>query len=104
MAHVLDTSLLDVNLSARGAMLMGAKWVAPPPGSHAASLTYRDIDGQALRFPPGCLQRPLKRVLCYQAHMAKKEAGKHGWRQLEFEDFWSEDLPYVEKVKAWLGM
>jgi hypothetical protein len=62
------------------------------------------VDGQALRFPPNCVQRPLKRVLCYQAHLAKKEAGKQGWRQLDFEDFWSEGLPYVEKVKAWLDM
>ncbi|CAL8463682.1 g3216 [Coccomyxa elongata] len=104
VAHVLDLSLLDVSLSARGAKLMGASWVASPPGSRAASLTYRDIDGEALRFPPNCLQRPLKRVLCYQAHLAKKEASKQGWRQLEFEDFWSEGLPYLEKVKAWLAM
>lgn len=104
MAHVLDWSLLEVKLSAQGAKLMGSDWVAPPSGSRADSLTFRDIDGMLLQFPPNCPQRPLRRVLCFQAHLAKKEAVKQGWRQLEFEDFWSEGLPYLDKVKAWLDM
>ena len=72
----------------------GEGW-APPATSPAASLTYQDIDGRELHFPPGCLQRPLKRVLCLQARLAKKEAALHGWRQLEFEDFWSEGEHYL---------
>ena len=75
-----------------------------PPSSRAANLTFADIDGTTLSFPPGCLQRPMKRVLCYQAHLAKQHAAEVGWLQLDFDDFWSEDLPYVDKVKAWLGI
>lgn len=105
VARVLNPSLHPLRLCDLGARIMGAHWVQPPPGNiRAASLTFADIDGTALSFPPGCLQRPLKRVLCYQAHLAKQRAAEMGWLQLVFDDFWSEGLPYVDKVKAWLGI
>ena len=67
------------------------------------TLTFADIAKAALSFPLGCEVRPYKRVLCYQAHLAQREATKHGWIQINFDDFWSEDEPYVAKVQHWLS-
>ena len=67
------------------------------------TLTFADIDNVALSFPSGCAVRPYKRVLCYQAHLAKTQAAKRGWIQLNFDDYWCEDEPYVAKVQYWLS-
>ena len=100
VARVLDPGLHRVRLCNFGAKTMGKQWV--PPQGNVKKLTFADIDGSALSFGPGCVQRPLKRVLCYQAHLAKQHAAEVGWLQLSFDDFWSEGEPYVDKVKAWL--
>ena len=102
MAHVLDPKLHHVRLCDRGAKLLGAQWAPPVGNARAESLTFADIDGSALTFQAGRMQRPMKRMLCYQAHLARQYGGERGWRQLVFEDFWSEGLSYVDKVKAWL--
>ena len=102
MARVLNSALLTEKLSSYGQRIMGASWAAPS-SVRAMRLTFADIDKAALSFPAGCEVRPYKRVLCYQAHLAQREAAKQGWIQINFDDFWSEDEPYVAKVQHWLS-
>lgn len=102
MARVLNSTLFTEKLSSYGQRVMGASWAAPS-SVRAMTLTFADIDKAALSFPVGCEVRPYKRVLCYQAHLAQREAAKRGWTQIEFDDFWSEDEPYVAKVQHWLS-
>ena len=101
LARILDPALLSVRLADMGARLMGASW-KPPTTQQALNLTFNDLEGQPLQFPPGCLERPMKRVLCNQAHLAMEEAAKQGWPQISFEDFWTEGEDYLEKVNAWV--
>ncbi|DBA99022.1 TPA: hypothetical protein ACH3X1_014292 [Trebouxia sp. C0004] len=102
VARVLNPALLTEKLSSYGQRVMGARWAAPS-SARAMTLTFADIDNVALSFPLGCEVRPYKRVLCYQAHLAQREAAKQGWIQINFDDFWSEDEPYVAKVQRWLS-
>ena len=102
VARVLNSALLTEKLSSYGQRIMGASWAAPS-SARAMTLTFADIDKAALSFPLGCEVRPYKRVLCYQAHLAQREAAKQGWTQINFDDFWSEDEPYVAKVQHWLS-
>jgi len=103
VAHVLNPAILSNKLSSYGQRLMGNSW-ASPATDRAKTLTFADIDKTALSFPSHCHVRPFKRVLCYQAHLARKEAANQGWLQLAFDDFWSEDEPYLAKVQRWLSM
>jgi hypothetical protein len=106
-AHLLKTSLKDKKLCDHDEGLL-KDWT-PPPGSQIASLTFGDLDGKELQFPPQSQQRPLKRALCFQANLAMREARKcqqqdpDSWKTIDFADFWSEGLSYVEKVQAWLA-
>ncbi|DBA75364.1 TPA: hypothetical protein ACH3X1_010631 [Trebouxia sp. C0004] len=102
VAQVLNSALLTEKLSSYGQRVMGASWAAPS-SARAMTLTFADNDKAALSFPSGCEVRPYKRVLCYQAHLARREAAKQGWMQINFDDFWSEDEPYVAKVQHWLS-
>lgn len=67
------------------------------------TLTIADIDKTALSFPLGCEVCPYKSALWYQAHLAQREAAKQGCIQINFDDFRSEDEPYVAKVQHWLS-
>ncbi|DBB00070.1 TPA: hypothetical protein ACH3X1_013926 [Trebouxia sp. C0004] len=102
VARVLNSALLTEKLSSYGQRVMGASWAAPS-SARAMTLTFADIDKEALSFPLGCEVRPYRRVLCYQARLAQREAAKQGWIQIDFDDFWSEDEPYVAKVQHWLS-
>ena len=100
VAHILDPGLLPVRLADLGAQLMKSAWKAPT-SQQALTITFQDLEGQPLQFPAGCLARPMKRVLCNQAHLAMEVAAEKGWRQFNFEDFWTEGEDYLEKVNAW---
>ena len=102
VARVLNPALLTEKLSSYGQRVMGASWAAPS-SARAMTLTFADIDKTALSFPLGCEVRPYKHVLCYQAHLAQKQAAKQGWIQIKFDDFWGEDESYVAKVQHWLS-
>ncbi|DBA83793.1 TPA: hypothetical protein ACH3X1_006320 [Trebouxia sp. C0004] len=85
VAQVLNSALLTEKLSSYGQRVRGASWAAPS-SARAMTLTFADIDKAALSFPSGCEVRPYKRVLCYQAHLARREAAKQGWIQITFDD------------------
>jgi hypothetical protein len=101
-ACLLQISLRDVNLGFYESNILN---LAQSPPS---LLTFGDIDGRELQFPPGCALRPFKRALCFQAHLAVRKAREHiqagetGWRTIDLTEYWSEAGSYVEKVKAWL--
>lgn len=99
VADVLDPSLLDVKLVEKGAQLMGTDWIAPEVSLR--SLTFRDLHGRSLEFDRKSIHRPYKRALNFQARQARKAAIlKRGWRQAswDFEDFFTEGMPVLEKL------
>jgi hypothetical protein len=107
-ACLLNTSLQDKKLCQQNPELLDG-W-EPPANSKLSCLTFGDLDGKELQFPPGCDLRPYKRALCLQANLAIREARTHmekdpesGWKTLEMTDFWSEEGSYVEKICAWLA-
>ncbi|DBA96038.1 TPA: hypothetical protein ACH3X1_001539 [Trebouxia sp. C0004] len=51
---------------------------AAPSSARAMTHIFADIDKAALSLPLGCEVRPYKRVLCYQAHLAQREAIQAG--------------------------
>jgi hypothetical protein len=101
-ACLLRTSLKDTRLCEYDKELL-KNWV-PPAGSKIATLTFGDLDGKELQFPEGSMQRPLKRVLCYQAKLAAREVKKQGWGPVpDIPDFWSEGEPKVDRIQEWIA-
>ncbi|EGZ19133.1 hypothetical protein PHYSODRAFT_327447 [Phytophthora sojae] len=77
----------------------GGEWVVPGMGFNIQT-TFKGVDGRALSFG-ATLQRPYKRCLCLQAHVARKIAVKMEWIQPEegaFEDFREEGMSLTEKM------
>ena len=101
IANVLDPNILARKMSDVGRHKMGPEWMEPP--HHLKNLTFRDIDQQPLEFAPNLLQRPLKRVLNFQARQARKYAIRHNWKPLtwDFEDYLTEGLDMSQKIALW---
>lgn len=106
VAHVLDNSILGIQLVQKGRELMGPAWRAPGP-YRLRALTYQDVHMHPLVFAPGSLQRPIKRILNFHARQARKYAILHGWNLhwpdplWNFEDFLTEGLEVSEKLRHW---
>ena len=101
IANILDPSILARKMSDVGRHKMGAEWVDPP--NHLKHLTFKHIDQQPLKFAPNSVQRPLKRVLNFQARQARKYAIRHNWKPLswDFEDYFTEGLDVSQKIAIW---
>jgi hypothetical protein len=63
------------------------------------------VHGSALVLPLAF--SPWRRCLCFHAHLARDEALRQGWlksdEEFQFDDFWSEGVSGVEKVRLWLS-
>ena len=103
VAHLLDRSIAHQLLVTRAKELLKERF--RENGGDALALAGRsfgDVHGTALMLPPGF--SPLRRCLCFHAHLAREEALRKAWissaAEFTFVDFWSNEGD--EKVLAWL--
>ena len=104
VAHVLDPNILDVQLVDKAQAELKERYKT---GDEAilGDRCFRDVQGSALVLPLAF--SPWRRCLCFHAHLARDEALRRGWlksgEEFEFDDFWSEGVSGVEKVRLWLS-
>lgn len=103
VAHVLDADILQVRLAEKAKVLLGLRY-RQQDEAIVGEVCFQDVHLKALTLPLGFT--PWRRCLCFHAHMARDQAARRGWldkQQFEFDDFWSEDLNGVDKVRLWLS-
>ena len=104
VAHVLDPNILDVQLVDKAQAELKERYKT---GDEAilGDRCFRDVHGSALVLPLAF--SPWRRCLCFHAHLARDEALRRGWlksgEEFQFDDFWSEGVSGVEKVRLWLS-
>ncbi len=104
VAHVLDPTILDVQLVDKAKAVLKERYKT---GDEAilGDRCFRDVHGNALVLPLAF--SPWRRCLCFHAHMARNEALRREWlkngEEFQFEDFWSEGVSSIEKVRLWLS-
>ena len=104
VAHVLDPNILDVRLVDKAQAELKERYKI---GDEAilGDRCFRDVHGSALVLPHAF--SPWRRCLCFHAHTARDEALRQSWLtsgdDFQFEDFWSEGVSGIEKVRLWLS-
>ena len=104
VAHILDPSILAVRLVEKAKAVLKERYKT---GDEAilGDRCFRDVHGSALVLPLAF--SPWRRCLCFHAHLARDEALRQGWlksgEEFQFDDFWSEGVSGVEKVRLWLS-
>jgi hypothetical protein len=104
VAHVLDPNILDVRLVDKAQAELKERHKT---GDEAilGDRCFRDVHGIALVLPLAF--SPWRRCLCFHAHLARDEALRRAWlktgEDFQFEDFWSEGVSSIEKVRIWLS-
>lgn len=104
VAHVLDPNILDVRLVDKAKAVLKERHKTGDEDV-LRDRCFRDVHGTALVLPLGF--SPWRRCLCLHAHLARDEALRRKWltsdEEFRFDDFWSEDMSGVEKVRHWLS-
>ena len=104
VAHVLDPNILNVLLVDKAKTELKERYTT---GDDPVldRVTFKDVHGTALVLPPAF--SPWRRCLCFHAHLARDEALRRTWlktdEDFQFEDFWSEGVSGIEKVRIWLS-
>lgn len=101
IAKILDPSILTVKLVDVDAKKMERQW--QQPAQENQHLTFQDIDNSPLQFAPGNLLRPYKRVLNFQARLARLHAIQHKWQPAswDFTDYLTEGMEVSDKLQYW---
>ncbi len=104
VAHVLDPGILDVRLVDKAMDELKARYKTED-AAILGDRCFRDVHGTALVLPLAFM--PWRRCLCFHAHLARDEALRREWlkngEEFQFEDFWSEGVSSIEKVRLWLS-
>ena len=98
--HVLDPSLMNVNLVERARALLKKDWHGTADRT-LAQFTFANVHLKAINFVDSSGHRPLRRVLNFQARQARTHAISKGWvpAQWDFQDFESDGQI---SIKQWI--
>ena len=104
VAHVLDPNILAVRLVDKAQAELKERYKTDDEAI-LGDRCFRDVHGVALVLPLAF--SPWRRCLCFHAHAARDEALRRAWltsvEDFQFEDFWSEGVNGMEKVRLWLS-